>query len=117
MVPRDAVMSESILRQSPSRRVQQQRLAHRPDIVNADDLDALIGQDQRHTNRPGGAIGRFVAEEFADEAFAGMTDQQRSAEIVKPADLAAQREVVFVRFTEADARVETDSLVFDAHGR
>src|SRR5262245_62167353 len=51
---------------------EQQGLTDRRDAVNADDLHSLVGKGEGAADGAGSAISVFVADELADEAFAGM---------------------------------------------
>jgi hypothetical protein len=81
-----------------------------PYVVDADNLHALDGQGECAADRRVGAIGFFVADQFAQEAFPRVADQQWATEFVEFVAVTHQRDVVFVRFAEADARVEADPL-------
>ena len=56
------------------------------------------------------AIGIFVADQFAQETLSRMADEQRAAELVKPVAVRHQRDVVLVRFAEADAGIEANAF-------
>ena len=58
---------ERLARKPPRRLEQQQRLADRTHVVDADDLHPLPGQGQRHADRPARPIGFPVSEDLADE--------------------------------------------------
>ena len=86
------------------------------DVVDADDLDALAGEGEGAADGAGGAVGLFVADQLADEGFAGVADEQGAAEVVEAAAVGHKRGVVLVGFAEADAGIEADALAVDAGG-
>src|SRR5437870_642930 len=85
-------------------------LTDRPHVVNADDLHALHGKrERRHYSRVR-EVCLFFADEFAQETFARVADQEWAAERVEFMAVSHERDVVFVRFAEADAWIEANSL-------
>jgi hypothetical protein len=92
----------------------QQGLARRRDVVNTEHLNSLPRERQTDADRAKRAFARFVPQHLADKTFARVPGQDRLAQLVIPPAMGGEGEVVLVRFAEADAGVETDSLPLDA---
>src|SRR4029453_12682063 len=78
------------------------------------DLGAWRGEGGGAADGAGGAVGVVVANELADEGLAGVADEDRAAEIVKPPGASHQRDVVLVGFAEADAGIEANPLAVNS---
>lgn len=82
--------------------------------MDSDDLHTLSRQGKRPSEGAEEAGGFFVPQQFADEPFAGVADEEGLAEVVETVGARHQGDVVLVRLPEADAGVEADSFAVDA---
>ena len=82
--------------------------------MDADDLDPFLSQHQGNRQRCSIPIGGFVAQDFANESFAGMADQNWAAKIVVLVAIGQQLKVVLMGFPKTDPGVETDLVGFNS---
>src|SRR4051794_33387921 len=89
-------------------------LAHLGDVVDAQDVRALGGGEDRGGDRAAEALVGGGAVDLADEALAGGADDQGPAELAQLPEAPQQLHVVGGGLAEADAGIEPDPLFADA---
>src|SRR4051812_1204874 len=89
-------------------------LADLGDIVDAEDVGALGGGEDRGGDRAAEALVGGGAVDPADEALARGADHQGAAELTQLAEAAQQLHAVGAGLAEADAGIEPDPLCGDA---
>src|SRR5204862_7118259 len=91
-----------------------QGLADRSHVVNTKDLNALQGECARHADCRRRSVQRRTRLNMAEKAFARMSDEYRALQLVQSPAISQEFDIVLRRFTEADARIDTNSMRIDS---
>ena len=92
----------------------QKRVASGSHVVDSQDVRALSRQGEANTQRARVAFLDFTAEDFLQESFSRMADEQWPTNLMKLGDVRQQLEIMLGGFAEADSGVEHDALASDA---
>src|SRR3954468_22216813 len=99
-----------------NRRRHGERLAHLGDVVDAEDVGALGGGENRGGDRAAETLVGGGTVDLAEEALARGPDHQRTPQLTELAKAAQQLHVVGAGLAEADAGVEPDLVLVDPGG-
>src|SRR5262249_40383403 len=83
-------------------------LDHRPDVVHPDDVRPAIDGREGRDDRWDHQVGPGSADDLAEEPLPRGADQDGTAQVGKPVQVAQQEQVMLTRLAEADAGVEGD---------
>lgn len=84
------------------------------DVVDSDHVGALSSDGDGDSDGAEGSFFDGAAENFGEEAFAGVADQNGAIEVAQGTDVREQVDVVLGGFPEADSGVGDDSFASDA---